>query len=48
MSSAKRLTYPELKRRAIELFRKFRPFKVVIEDQASGTALIQEMELTEW
>ncbi|MGA2908979.1 MAG: phage terminase large subunit [Terracidiphilus sp.] len=38
-----RLTYPELKRRAIELFKKFQPFKVVIEDQASGTALIQEI-----
>jgi predicted phage terminase large subunit-like protein len=38
-----RLTYPELKRRAVELFNKFRPFKVVIEDQASGTALIQEI-----
>ena len=38
-----RLTYPELKRRAVELFRKFRPFKVMIEDRASGTALIQEI-----
>jgi len=40
----KRLTYPELKRCAIELFRKYRPIEVVIEDQASGTALIQELE----
>ncbi len=38
-----RLTYPELKKCAVELFRKFNPIKVVIEDQASGTALIQEI-----
>lgn len=40
----KRLTYPELKRCAIELFRKYEPIEVVIEDQASGTALIQELQ----
>jgi predicted phage terminase large subunit-like protein len=40
----KRLTYPELKRCAIELFSKYRPTEVVIEDQASGTALIQELQ----
>jgi predicted phage terminase large subunit-like protein len=39
-----RVTYPELKRRAVELFKKFHPWKVVIEDQASGTALIQEIQ----
>jgi predicted phage terminase large subunit-like protein len=40
----KRLTYPELKRCAVELFGKYQPTKVVIEDQASGTALIQELQ----
>lgn len=40
----KRLTYPELKRAAIELFKKFDPLKVLIEDKASGTALIQELK----
>jgi predicted phage terminase large subunit-like protein len=39
----KRLTYPELKRCAVEHFEKFRPQNVLIEDQASGTALIQEL-----
>jgi predicted phage terminase large subunit-like protein len=39
-----RLTFPELKKRALEQMRKFNPFQIVIEDQASGTALIQELE----
>jgi len=39
-----RLTYPQLKRAAVELFRRYHPTAVVIEDQASGTALIQELE----
>jgi predicted phage terminase large subunit-like protein len=38
-----RLTYPDLKRAAIEQFNKHSPSKVLIEDQASGTALIQEL-----
>jgi len=33
-----------LKRAAIELFKKFDPLKVLIEDKASGTALIQELK----
>jgi predicted phage terminase large subunit-like protein len=37
-----RLTYPQLKRRAGELFRRFDPWKVLIEDKASGISLIQE------
>ena len=39
-----RLTFPELKKRALEKFRMYRPIEVVIEDQASGTALIQELK----
>lgn len=38
-----RLTYPDLKRAAVDLFNKHQPLKVLIEDQASGTALIQEL-----
>ena len=40
----KRLTYPQLKRAATELFKKYAPFKVLIKDKASGTALIQELK----
>jgi predicted phage terminase large subunit-like protein len=39
-----RLTFPALKRAAKELCEKFRPRKVVIEDKASGTSLIQELK----
>lgn len=39
----KRMTYPQLKRAAGELFRKFEPWKVLIEDKASGIPLIQEL-----
>jgi predicted phage terminase large subunit-like protein len=38
-----RLTFPELLRAAHEQHRQFSPNKVVIEDRASGTALIQEL-----
>jgi predicted phage terminase large subunit-like protein len=38
-----RLTYPQLKRAASEHFRKHQPWTVLIEDQASGIALIQEL-----
>jgi predicted phage terminase large subunit-like protein len=38
-----RLAYPDLKRAVIEQFNKHSPSKVLIEDQASGTALIQEL-----
>ncbi len=40
----KRLTYPELKRAVTERFNKFQPFKVLIEDRASGISLIQELQ----
>ncbi len=39
-----RLTFPALKRTAKELYERFRPRKVVIEDKASGTSLIQELK----
>jgi predicted phage terminase large subunit-like protein len=40
----RRLTYPELKRAAVELYGIHQPFTVLIEDQASGTSLIQELK----
>ena len=40
----KRLTYPALKRVAVELWKKFNPNKLLIEDKSSGTALIQELK----
>lgn len=39
-----RLNFPALKRAARELYERFEPRKVVIEDKASGTALIQELK----
>jgi predicted phage terminase large subunit-like protein len=39
-----RLNFPALKRAARELYGRFEPRKVVIEDKASGTALIQELK----
>ena len=39
-----RLNFPLLKRAAKELYERFDPRKVVIEDKASGTALIQELK----
>ena len=38
-----RLTFPGLKRAAKELYERFEPRKVVIEDKASGTSLVQEL-----
>lgn len=38
-----RLTFPALKRAAKDLYERFQPHKVVIEDKASGTSLIQEL-----
>lgn len=38
-----RLEFPELKKKAIELFEKENPDQVWIEDKSSGTALIQEL-----
>lgn len=39
-----RLNFPALKRTAKELYEKFEPTRVVIEDKASGTSLIQELK----
>jgi predicted phage terminase large subunit-like protein len=39
-----RLTYPQLKRAVGELFRRSRPYKLLIEDKASGISLIQEIK----
>jgi len=39
----KRVTFPQLKRALIDLSRKFRPRKIVIEDKSSGISLIQEL-----
>jgi predicted phage terminase large subunit-like protein len=38
-----RLEYPALKRSIVERFRKFDPFKVLVEDKASGMSLLQEL-----
>jgi predicted phage terminase large subunit-like protein len=40
----KRLNYPELKRKVIELQKRFPRSVVIIEDKASGTQLIQELK----
>lgn len=39
-----RLNFPALKRVAKEFYEEFQPSRVVIEDKASGTALIQELK----
>jgi predicted phage terminase large subunit-like protein len=39
-----RLNYPDLKRKVQELARRDRPRKILIEDKASGTQLIQELK----
>jgi predicted phage terminase large subunit-like protein len=39
-----RLNYPNLKRRVQELARRDRPNKILIEDKASGTQLIQDLK----
>jgi predicted phage terminase large subunit-like protein len=38
-----RLNYPDLKRKAVELAKRFNPSTILIEDKASGTQLIQEL-----
>jgi len=40
----KRLNFPDLKRAAIELYKRFHANTVIIEDKASGTQLIQELK----
>lgn len=39
----KRLEYPDLKRTIIDAANQFRPNKILIEDKASGSSLIQEL-----
>jgi len=39
-----RMTFPILKRAAKELYERFKPRKIIIEDKASGTSLIQELK----
>lgn len=39
----KRMDFPDLKRAVIEAYRKHSPHKLVIEDKASGTSLLQEL-----
>lgn len=39
-----RLEFPELKRKAIELFDLYKPNEIWIEDKASGQSLIQELQ----
>lgn len=40
----KKLDYPDLKRAVIEAANRFRPHKVLIEDKASGSSLIQDLK----
>ncbi len=40
----KRMNYPQLKRAATELWNRFKPNKLLIEDKSSGTSLIQELK----
>jgi predicted phage terminase large subunit-like protein len=42
--SRKRLNFPDLKREAVRLAEKFSPNMIIIEDKASGTQLIQELQ----
>jgi predicted phage terminase large subunit-like protein len=42
----KRLTFPQLKHASVEVYRRFSPNRVLIEDKASGTALIQDLRST--
>lgn len=38
-----RLEYPDLKRKVVELFERFHPASILIEDTAAGTQLVQEL-----
>jgi predicted phage terminase large subunit-like protein len=40
----RRCNFPALKRAVIDLFRKYEPLRVLIEDKSSGTSLIQELQ----
>ena len=39
-----RLDYPDLKRKAVELYERWSPCTVLIEDHGSGTSLIQDLK----
>lgn len=39
-----RLEFPGLKKKAIELYEKYKPQEIIIEDKASGQSLIQELK----
>jgi len=39
-----RLNYPDLRRKAIELAHLHKPYTILVEDRASGTQLIQDLE----
>lgn len=39
-----RMSFPEIKRIAVQLAMKYEPSEILIEDKASGTSLIQELE----
>ena len=41
----KRLDFPDLKKRALEMRRIWRPNVILVEDKSSGTQLIQEMKV---
>jgi phage terminase large subunit-like protein len=41
---AERMNYPELKRAAADLWKRFKPSKLLIEDKSWGTSLIQELK----
>ena len=40
----KRLNFPELKRAILDLFKKYNPEKLLIEDKGSGTSMLQELK----
>lgn len=39
----KRLDYPDLKRAVVEQFKRYRPYKVLIEEKSSGISLLQDL-----
>ncbi|MGL5722506.1 MAG: phage terminase large subunit [Brevinema sp.] len=39
-----RLLFPDLKRKVLELYERYRPKELVIENKSSGMALIQQLE----
>lgn len=40
-----KIEYPEMKRKILELSRKWRPSRILMEDKASGQALLQDLKL---